>query len=75
MIYSIIPNEVIFNDFQDEKNYAYEEIEYKGYLLQVSIDKNNGYKIQRIISTDPDAYLNNEIQPGNIIHLDIANNF
>lgn len=67
MIYSIIPNEIIFNDFQDEKNYEYEEIEYKGYLLQVTLDKNNEYKIQRIISTDPYAYLNSEIQPGNLI--------
>ncbi|WP_341877242.1 YlzJ-like family protein [Defluviitalea saccharophila] len=70
MIYSIIPEEVIFSDMQNENNSVdeYKEIEYKGYLLQVSLEKDNGFKIQRIISTDPYAYLNSEIQPGNIIY-------
>ncbi|NLK97003.1 MAG: hypothetical protein GX272_02845 [Epulopiscium sp.] len=70
MIYSIIPEEVIFSDMQNENNSVdeYKEKEYKGYLLQVSLEKDNGFKIQRIISTDPYAYLNSEIQPGNIIY-------
>ncbi|HHW66888.1 YlzJ-like family protein [Defluviitalea raffinosedens] len=69
MIYSIIPDEVIFSDMEDESKAVeeYKEIEYKGYLLQVTLEKNSGYRIQRIISTDPYAYLNSEIQPGNII--------
>ena len=75
MIYSIIPNEVIFRDFQDDHEFEYEEMEYKGYLLQVRLEQNNGYKIQRIISTDPYAYLNTEIEPGNVIYpkMDLSN--
>ncbi|WP_058485209.1 YlzJ-like family protein [Defluviitalea phaphyphila] len=74
MIYSIIPNDVIFRDLKYEKNYEREEIEYKGCILQVS-SYDNGYKIQRIISTNPIDYLNKEIQPGNVIYLNNRNKF
>lgn len=69
MIYSIISNDVIFNDLENEKIYKYEEISYKDSFLQVCYNQNNSYTIHRIISTNPNDYLNKALQPGNTIYL------
>ncbi|HOA81314.1 MAG TPA: YlzJ-like family protein [Defluviitaleaceae bacterium] len=69
MIYSIISNDIIFKNLENEKSIQYEEINYKGSLLQVCYNENKSYIIERLISTDPNDYLNNELQPGNIINM------
>ena len=68
IIYSIVPYDVIFS--QEQENYEGRKyVNYKGELLEVSTAGGNSYKIDRIISTNPKAYLDIEIQPGTHIKL------
>lgn len=68
ILYSIIPPEVVFGDFEkvDEKEYL--EIEYLGEKVMVTPLSNNQYKVDRIISTSPKAYLNPKLMPGEVIN-------
>ena len=69
MIYSIVPPEIIFENKKDKENYKIKEVQYQGEKLQVMQLENNRLKVQRIISTNPQAYMNPNIQPGTIIKL------
>jgi hypothetical protein len=73
IIYSIIPNEVIFKNMEENDNYNYLEMDYLGERVQVTASLDNKYIIRRIISTSPKAYLNPKLQPGVIIE-DIGRN-
>ena len=68
ILYSIIPAEVVFNDSNNE-NPVSKEINYLGEKVIAMPFENNQYKIQRIISTSPQAYLNPKLQPGAIFSL------
>jgi len=69
MIYSVISQDIIFADSERDRNIQFEEIYYKGSLLQVYYNENKNYIIERILSTNPYDYLNDELQPGNIIKI------
>jgi len=75
VIYSIIPNEVIFSVLKSDESFKLEEVEYRGCLLQIAVDRDKGASIQRIISTDPRDYLNQELQPGTIFSMEKINRF
>ena len=62
-----MPNEIIFGR---EENSKVSEIKYKSYTLEGSLVSGNMYKVERIISTNPRDYLNEEISPGKIITVD-----
>jgi hypothetical protein len=68
VIYSIIPLEIIFKDFEPHQHEELYEAIYQGETLQVAKAENGGYKIVRIISTSPDSFINPELQPGNIVY-------
>lgn len=67
IIHSIIPLEVIFNESDKCTAAKYMEMEYLGEKVQVASLQNNEYRIERILSTSPKAYLNPKLQPGTII--------
>jgi hypothetical protein len=72
IIYSIVPAEIIFQnseniiDASGNKN-QYKEMEYLGHKIQVSKLTENTYTINRLISTSPQAFLDQRLQPGTII--------
>lgn len=67
IMYSIIPNELIFSGIPGQIDNNYLEIEYLGERVQVMSMSNSQYVIQRVISTSPKAYLNPRLQPGSVI--------
>jgi hypothetical protein len=66
MLYTVIPLEEIYKDKNEDLDYQYEEVSLKNSTLELyPVDK--GYKVKRIISTNPRDYLNNAIQPDTMI--------
>lgn len=68
ILYSIIPQEVVFGGNTDSAARTMTEMDYMGERVQVSALTNNRFVIQRLISTKPQAYLNPNLQPGTIIY-------
>ena len=68
ILYSIIPPEVVFGDFEKNDEKEHMEIEYLGEKVMVTPLSNNQYKVDRIISTSPKAYLNPKLIPGEVIN-------
>ncbi len=69
ILYSIIPVEYVFRDLSNKSEEAeYFETEYMGEKLQVARQGNDSYRIVRIISTSPKAFLNPMLQPGSILN-------
>lgn len=66
ILYSIVPAEIVFSTL-DSDNSILKEIDYLGEKVIVMPMENNQYKINRIISTSPQAFLNPKLQPGSII--------
>ncbi|MFP4698489.1 MAG: YlzJ-like family protein [Eubacteriales bacterium] len=69
MLYTVMPTEIIFQNQEkskDEQQYDYEEVSLKNCTLQLHRG-NNGYTVKRIISTDPNAYLDETLEPGTIL--------
>lgn len=67
ILYSIIPVEVVFDSKQNCEEYNFMEIEYEGEKVVVSPLSNSQYRVDRLISTSPKAYLNPKLMPGQII--------
>jgi hypothetical protein len=67
ILYSIVPIDVIFGHDYDKSEYSFIEIEYEGEKVEVTPLSSSTYKINRIISTSPKAYLNPKLMPGNIV--------
>ena len=67
MLWSIIPEEVVFEHWQD--HFMITEKSYKKGFLQVRTERNGYGSIERIISTDPKDYLNVMLIPGKRIRL------
>jgi hypothetical protein len=67
MLHTIIPEEIIFGETGNEKDYnQYKEIEYLGKKIVVKVNEDN-YQIERIISTDVADFLDSSLAPGNFI--------
>ncbi|MBC7766106.1 MAG: YlzJ-like family protein [Hyphomonadaceae bacterium] len=62
MIHSIIPMDVIFGD-SNATLAPRQMMQYKGQSVEVS-QTENGYKIERLMSTDPKSYLDPALQVG-----------
>ncbi|MDQ0217019.1 ribonuclease [Peribacillus cavernae] len=66
ILYTMTPMDQIFPT--DESVYSrYMMITYNGVQLLAERQENNGYRVDRILSTDPAVYLEQSIQPGSII--------
>lgn len=64
--YSIYPPEVILNEELDQKE-VHREVEFEGKKMIVTIDAQGEQRITRLISTDPNDFLDPRWNPGNII--------
>jgi len=69
ILYSIIPADVVFGNYfgKNADEYSLKEILYEGEKVEVIPMSNNTYKVNRIISTEPKAYLNPKLMPGSVI--------
>ncbi len=67
ILYSIMPVDIVFKDFDYGREVKYFETEYLGEKVQVAEAGDNQYRITKIISTSPQAFLNPGLQPGCII--------
>lgn len=69
ILYSIIPADIVFNGYNQEKkeDIKYVELEYQGEKIQAIPVSNSEYIITRLISTSPKAYLRPGLQPGTVI--------
>lgn len=66
ILYTYLPYEMVFP--VDETSYSKEQtIEIDGGLLVVEPISANEYKIVRLISSDPNLYLNEQYSPGQMI--------
>ena len=70
ILYSIVPFEVVFKDYYERDNQSKIKMDYLGEKVVVVPLSNNRYRIERLISTSPKAYLNPKLMPGSIIQGD-----
>ncbi|NMB34231.1 MAG: hypothetical protein GX992_08420 [Clostridium sp.] len=68
ILYSVIPAEVVFKDFNWEERKDSIEIDYLGEKVTAFPLGSNSFKIDRLISTSPKSYLDSRLAPGNIIY-------
>lgn len=67
IMYSIVPSEQIFEGIDNEQE-PIEEISISGILMQVQPISSRQAKIVRIISPNPQDFLNPAYAPGEMIH-------
>jgi CelD/BcsL family acetyltransferase involved in cellulose biosynthesis len=66
ILYSIYPVELIMGE-EDEKEESYREVEFEGRKIVVEVNSRGEQRISRLISTDPNDFLDPRWSPGNII--------
>lgn len=66
LLYTIVPQEVIFEGMVKDDDTTYKQINYMGCEMIVK-DSGDKYIVERLLSTDPQDYLNEKFQPGAII--------
>ncbi len=66
MIYSIVPFDQILFDQQNSAG-ARMEVTLDGERVVLLQNENNTYSIERLISTDPKAYMKPELAPGTLL--------
>lgn len=64
-LWSILPAELVLNNMDEIP--AYEEIQYNNIKMLVEKISPTQCKINRLLSTDPQDYLQPQIQPGSIL--------
>jgi len=69
--YTLLPPELIFFE-QNEHDLQLREIEINGIKMIVEIVDFNLARIVRIISSDPQHFLNDDYKPGNYISFEIG---
>ncbi|WP_083248315.1 YlzJ-like family protein [Desulfuribacillus stibiiarsenatis] len=67
IIYTPLPIESVLQS-SEEVQPTYIEIEYEGRLVQLETIDNYQAKIVRLVSSNPNDYLNNTYMPGKIIY-------
>lgn len=69
IIYTPLSVEEVLKDYDKIKDLK--EINYQGKNLQVEMLENGQYRIARILSSNPQDFLNPELQPGTILRNEI----
>jgi len=64
VLWTVMPMEIMLSQ---EYQPNYKEIEYAGTKMMVEKTANNECRVVRILSTDPQDYLRNDIQPGAVL--------
>ncbi|HBL36078.1 MAG TPA: hypothetical protein DDZ55_04625 [Firmicutes bacterium] len=67
LFYSIYPLEVILGTEEEEKPEQWRELEVDGKRVLVSMNSKGEQTISRLLSTDPEDFLNPRFTPGNVI--------
>lgn len=70
-LWTVVPVETLLTDGQDSLNYR--EINHTGINLLIEDIAENKCKVIRILSTNPDDYLMDHLQPGTILNSSISN--
>lgn len=66
ILYTTMPQELIYQT--DESEYGKQLlIEYQGVPVLVELDENHDYRVIRVMSSDPNVYLNNSLSPGAVL--------
>ncbi|NLM40087.1 MAG: hypothetical protein GX205_08510 [Firmicutes bacterium] len=66
MLYTVVPLEDVLDGIEEDPPQLVDVV-LGGVLLQVEPLSNFSYRVERVISSDPQAYLNLQYQPGSII--------
>ena len=66
MLYTIMPPELIIKRFALKKKKSLEIMNINGVILEGE-RTGDYFKIHRVISSDPNAYLNTNISPGSVL--------
>ena len=68
LFYSIYPLEVILgSEDEEEKPEQWRELEVEGKRVLVTVNHRGEQVITRLLSTDPEDFLNPRLMPGNVI--------
>jgi hypothetical protein len=67
ILYSVVPSEIVFHGMNDAETIKYIEAGYRGERVQVMQAAGNCYTIMRLLSTNPSAFLDPELQPGKLV--------
>lgn len=67
ILYSIVPNEIIFQGFSGSHSINYCEAEYRGEKVLVEKFQENRFRIARLLGTCPRKFLDPAFLPGNIV--------
>lgn len=67
MFYSIIPAEIVFDEWDGKELEKYTEITYEDCQVIVEPLVDNQARIVQLISSDPADFLNTKVQPGTMI--------
>ncbi|AGK53109.1 YlzJ-like family protein [Bacillus sp. 1NLA3E] len=63
ILYTMMPHELIF-PVQEQDYEQTELVSYQGVPLLVEKTEDRGYRVIRVVSTDPQHYLNDQFCPG-----------
>ena len=75
ILYTPVPPEVIWQSANSETQLSLEEMVINDVQIQVSRTPHNRIRIERVLSTDPQVYLDKRFQPGMSVILEpVINN-
>lgn len=66
MLYTPMPLEIVFQNLGQDDIKMVNQIK-NGVPIQIMVSKDGTARIERILSTNPQDYLNAELQPGQVI--------
>ncbi|NLY10441.1 MAG: hypothetical protein GX020_01960 [Firmicutes bacterium] len=69
MLYTIVPEEEVMNEAESDTR-SYLNLEFRGVMMQVEALGNFQFRVERVISSDPQIYLEPQWQPGTIFGLE-----
>jgi hypothetical protein len=67
-LYTIVPEEIIF-PHHHERTANMIEMKLNGVHIMVEHEGGSTFRIDRIVSTNPDDYMHTNIQPGEIVNV------
>ncbi len=67
ILYSIIPQEFVFQGFLETNEQQHHLVEFRGEKIMVTKRPDNQFEISRLLSTRPASYLNPLYQPGSLV--------
>jgi hypothetical protein len=67
ILYSIVPQEIVFQGFTGSYEINYFEAEFRGEKVLVEEFQENRFRIARVLGTCPRTFLDPAFMPGNIV--------